>query len=61
MGDPMRGRAAGLEYRTRPYEVVPGKTDEAVRESVEYLCDVFRNRPHKGRKWGTFVWHLSTD
>ena len=51
----------GLEYRTRPYEVVPGQTDEAVRESVDYLCDVFRNRPHRGRKWGAFVWHLSTD
>jgi predicted nucleotide-binding protein (sugar kinase/HSP70/actin superfamily) len=51
----------GLEYRTRPYEVVRGKTDEVVRESVEYLCDVFRNRPHRGRKWKTFVWHLTTD
>ena len=51
----------GLEYRTRPYEVVPGKTDEAVRESVDYLCDVFRRRPNKGRKWRTFVWHLTTD
>jgi predicted nucleotide-binding protein (sugar kinase/HSP70/actin superfamily) len=51
----------GLEYRTRPYEVVRGKTDEAVRESVDYLCDVFRNRPHKGRKWRTLAWHLSTD
>ena len=51
----------GLEYRTRPYEVIRGKTDEVVRESVEYLCDVFRNRPHRGRKWKTFVWHLTTD
>jgi predicted nucleotide-binding protein (sugar kinase/HSP70/actin superfamily) len=51
----------GLEYKTRPYEVVPGQTDEVVRESIDYLCDVFRNRPHRGRKWGAFVWHLSTD
>jgi predicted nucleotide-binding protein (sugar kinase/HSP70/actin superfamily) len=51
----------GLEYKTRPYEVVPGRTDEVVRESINYLCDVFRNRPHRGRKWGALVWHLSTD
>jgi predicted nucleotide-binding protein (sugar kinase/HSP70/actin superfamily) len=51
----------GLEYRTRPYEVVKGRTDEVVRESVDHLCEVFRNRPHKGRKWGTFAWHLATD
>jgi predicted nucleotide-binding protein (sugar kinase/HSP70/actin superfamily) len=51
----------GLEYKTRPYEVVPGQTDEVVRESIDYLCDVFRNRPHRGRKWGAFAWHLSTD
>jgi predicted nucleotide-binding protein (sugar kinase/HSP70/actin superfamily) len=51
----------GLEYRTRPYEVVAGQTDAVVRESVDYLCEVFRNRPHRGKKWGTLVWHLSTD
>ena len=51
----------GLEYKTRPYEVVPGRTDEVVRESIDYLCDVFRNRPHRGCKRGAFVWHLSTD
>ena len=50
-----------LEYRTRPYEVVPGQTNAVVRESVDYLCEVFRNRPHKGKKWGALVWHLSTD
>jgi predicted nucleotide-binding protein (sugar kinase/HSP70/actin superfamily) len=51
----------GLEYRTRPYEVVAGQTDAVVRESVELLCDVFRNRPHRGKKWTTLVWHLTTD
>jgi len=51
----------GLEYRTRPYEVVRGQTDAVVRESVDYLCDVFRKRPYKGKKWRTFAWHLSTD
>jgi predicted nucleotide-binding protein (sugar kinase/HSP70/actin superfamily) len=50
-----------LEYRTRPYEVVAGQTDAVVRESVDYLCELFRNRPHRGKKWGTLVWHLSTD
>lgn len=51
----------GLEYRTRPYEVVAGETDRIVRESVDYLCEVFRNRPPKGKKWGSAVWHLTTD
>jgi predicted nucleotide-binding protein (sugar kinase/HSP70/actin superfamily) len=51
----------GLEYKTRPYEVMAGQTDEVVRESIDYLCHVFRNRPHRGRKWGAFAWHLSTD
>jgi predicted nucleotide-binding protein (sugar kinase/HSP70/actin superfamily) len=51
----------GLEYRTRPYEVIAGQTDAVVRDSVDHLCEVFRNRPHKGRKWGALVWHLTTD
>ena len=50
----------GLEYRTRPYEVVSGQTDEVVREAMEYLAEVFRNRPKRGKKWGTLAWHLST-
>ncbi len=49
-----------LEYQVRPYEVVPGRTDEVVRESVEYLYEVFRRRPHRGKKWGAVVWHLTT-
>jgi predicted nucleotide-binding protein (sugar kinase/HSP70/actin superfamily) len=49
-----------LEYKTRPYEVVRGQTDEVVRESVDHLCNVFRERPHRGKKWGSFAWHLST-
>jgi predicted nucleotide-binding protein (sugar kinase/HSP70/actin superfamily) len=48
------------EYRTRPYEVRTGQTDAVVRESVDYLAEVFRKRPHKGEKWGSVVWHLST-
>ncbi|HVL72575.1 MAG TPA: hypothetical protein VM434_11930 [Beijerinckiaceae bacterium] len=50
-----------LEYRTRPYEVNPGETDRVMRESVEYLTEVFARRPLKGKKWGTLVWHLSTN
>jgi predicted nucleotide-binding protein (sugar kinase/HSP70/actin superfamily) len=41
--------------------VEAGATQRAVEESVDYLCDVFRKRPHRGKKWGTLVWHLSTD
>lgn len=50
-----------LEYQTRPYEVIPGRTAEVVKESVEYLYDVFRKRPSVGKKWGPLVWHLTTD
>jgi predicted nucleotide-binding protein (sugar kinase/HSP70/actin superfamily) len=49
-----------LEYRTRPYEVVPGQTDQVLRQSVEYLYDVFRRRPVRGKRWGALAWHLTT-
>jgi len=51
----------GLEYRTRPYEVQAGQTDAVVKESVDYLAEVFRKRPHRGKKWGTVAWHMSTN
>jgi predicted nucleotide-binding protein (sugar kinase/HSP70/actin superfamily) len=50
-----------LEYRTRPYEVRTGETNKVVRESVDHLCEVFRRRPFRGRKWGALGWHLSTN
>jgi len=50
----------GLEYRTRSYEVVPGATDRAVRESIDLLADAFRNRPRRGKNWGSLLWHLAT-
>jgi predicted nucleotide-binding protein (sugar kinase/HSP70/actin superfamily) len=48
-----------LEYQVRPYEVVPGHTDEVVRQSVDYLCDVLRKRPLRG-PWSALAWHLTT-
>jgi predicted nucleotide-binding protein (sugar kinase/HSP70/actin superfamily) len=50
-----------LEYMTRPYEVKPGQTDEVLHTSIEYLYEVFRKRPIRGKKWGTLAWHLLTD
>ena len=50
-----------LEYMTRPYEVNAGQTDAVLRESVEHMYDVFRNRPIRGRKWGNLAWHFTTD
>ncbi len=50
-----------LEYQTRPYEAIPGRTDQVVKESMDYLCEVFRSRPHRGKKWGALAWHLVTD
>ena len=51
----------GLEYRTRPYEVNAGQTDAVVEECVELLAEAFRKRPHRGKKWGTVAWHMSTN
>jgi predicted nucleotide-binding protein (sugar kinase/HSP70/actin superfamily) len=50
-----------LEYQIRPYEVIPGRTDQVAKESVECLYDAFRKRPHRGKKWGSLAWHLTTD
>jgi predicted nucleotide-binding protein (sugar kinase/HSP70/actin superfamily) len=50
-----------LEYMTRPYEVNPGQTDLVLKESVEYLYEVFRNRPDRGKKLGTLAWHLGSN
>ncbi|MBI2207009.1 MAG: hypothetical protein HYU41_24510 [Candidatus Rokubacteria bacterium] len=48
-----------LEYRVRPYEVVAGQTEAVVRDSVEYLYDVFRKRP-KYAPVRSALWHLAT-
>jgi predicted nucleotide-binding protein (sugar kinase/HSP70/actin superfamily) len=48
-----------LEYQVRPYEVVPGRTDAVVRESVELLYEIFRRRPRHG-PWRSTAWHLTT-
>lgn len=50
-----------LEYQVRPYEVKPGQTDRVVRESVDLLSEAFRKRPHRGKKLGPLLWHLTTD
>ncbi len=49
-----------MEYQTRPYEVNPGETERVTRECVEYLHDVFKNRPRRGKKWGAVLWHFGT-
>src|SRR5499433_1186283 len=48
-----------LEYQIRPYEVEPGRTNAVVRESMDYLFEVFRNRPSK-ESWRAITWHLAT-
>ncbi len=50
-----------LEYMTRPYEVNPGQTDAVLKESVEYLYEVFLHRPNRGKKYGTLAWHLMSN
>jgi predicted nucleotide-binding protein (sugar kinase/HSP70/actin superfamily) len=48
-----------LEYQVRPYEVVPGQTEAAVKESIELLYQAFRDRPRHG-PWRSVPWFLST-
>jgi predicted nucleotide-binding protein (sugar kinase/HSP70/actin superfamily) len=50
-----------LEYQTRPYEVVPGETDRVVRESIDYLYEVFRKAPVPAGKVASALWYLRTD
>ncbi len=49
-----------MEYAVRPYEVVPGKTEEVLRQSIELLYERFRERPLRGEKWGSLIWHITT-
>lgn len=49
-----------MEYQIRPYEVNPGETSRVSHEAVEYLYEVFRNRPVRKNKWGMLAWHLYT-
>ena len=49
-----------MEYRTRPYEVNPGETERVTKEAVERIYQAFRNRPARGKKWSSLVWHLGT-
>src|SRR5436309_3352172 len=48
-----------LEYQVRPYEVLPGQTEAVVKESIEYLYQVFRDRPALSPK-KSVLWHLTT-
>ena len=48
-----------LEYQVRPYEVVPGQTEAVVKESIELLYQVFRNRPKRG-PYRSVLWFLTT-
>jgi len=48
-----------LEYQVRPYEVLPGQTEAVVKESIEYLYEVFRRRPAMTAK-KSVLWHLTT-
>jgi predicted nucleotide-binding protein (sugar kinase/HSP70/actin superfamily) len=47
-----------LEYLVRPYEVKSGQTEQALRESTEYMYEVFRNRPLQKGKLGTLAFHV---
>jgi len=50
-----------MEYQTRPYEVHPGATERAARESIQHLYEAFRNSPVNGKKWSAPLWYIFTD
>jgi len=50
-----------LEYATRPYEVIPGQTDAVLKDCIEYMYNVFKERPQHGKKLGAVAWHLATN
>ena len=47
-----------MEYVTRPYEVNPGETDRVLKESADYLFEVFQKRPLRDSKYGMLAWHF---
>jgi predicted nucleotide-binding protein (sugar kinase/HSP70/actin superfamily) len=47
-----------MEYATRPYEVNPGETDRVLKESADYLFEVFQKRPLRSNKYGMLAWHF---
>ncbi len=49
-----------IEYATRPYEVVPGETDRVLKDSIELLYQRLKERPQKGKKLGSLLWHVTT-
>src|SRR5438309_4704044 len=49
-----------LEYATRPYEVNPGQTDAVLKDCIEYMYNVFRDRPEQGGKLSTLTFHLAS-
>jgi predicted nucleotide-binding protein (sugar kinase/HSP70/actin superfamily) len=49
-----------LEYATRPYEVNPGQTDAVLKECIEYMYQVFHDRPAQGGKLKTLTFHLAS-
>jgi predicted nucleotide-binding protein (sugar kinase/HSP70/actin superfamily) len=50
-----------LEYQTRPYEVRAGETERVVRQSVDYLYEIFRKSPARASNWRTPIWYLLSD
>jgi predicted nucleotide-binding protein (sugar kinase/HSP70/actin superfamily) len=47
-----------MEYLTRPYEVNPGQTDKVMKESADYLFEVFQKRPIRDNKYSMLAWHF---
>jgi len=50
-----------LEYMTRPYELNPGETDQVLKESIDHMYRIFREKPVQSNQWRALTWHLFTD
>ncbi|MFN3814269.1 MAG: hypothetical protein ACK4SM_06580 [Aquificaceae bacterium] len=50
-----------MEYAARPYEVLPGQTENVLHQSVDLIYEKLKNRPLKGKKLGSLAWHVLTN
>lgn len=50
-----------LEYKIRPYEKIPGKTNETLKESIEFLYHYLREMPRIRGTLNSVFFHLFSD
>ncbi len=59
LGHPLRRHADGHGIPDASLRSdVPEKPIAVMKESADYLFEVFQKRPIKGKKWGLLAWHF---